>query len=370
MEDFRLDPSVSPPGGLKKEEVPQFIVCSFDDNYLCGRDRTGGLSWITGEFARRRNPAGNGNPGTFDGSPPHFTFFVAPEYRTARVEHDPEKNRVVFLEAVEQGHELAVHTLTHRKGVKFKKSEWEKEISGWKAWFKKPGNPHFSRDPLGFRAPYLRYNPAMFEAIVRQGLVYDSSLEEGFAENQDGTNFLWPFTMDSGSPSSALNAVLFDKPQIGAYPGLIEIPIYALVPPPDSEASGYGIPTGLAGRAVGLLKDPAVWNVKITGIDWNLFYLHRLDQKDILAILKHTLDRRVKGNRCPMTLGFHSDIYTADYEGETRVPFGTRQEILAEFLDHALAMPDSRLVSNEELIGWLHAPVPLGGRRADGKVPA
>ena len=56
--------SAQPPGGLVVAQAPQFVLLGFDDN-----PQTGPMTWFVDYLKPRRNPAGRGMAGTFDGAP-------------------------------------------------------------------------------------------------------------------------------------------------------------------------------------------------------------------------------------------------------------------------------------------------------------
>ncbi len=98
---------------------------------------------------------------------------------------------------------------------------------------------------------------------------------------------------------------------------------------------------------------------KITGFDWNLWIVFGMTKAEFLATLKYTLDLRLKGNRCPMAFGTHSDIYSSKFQDLPNSVVEERQEALIEFIDYALSKPEVRIVSAKELLDWLRDPSPL-----------
>ena len=84
-------------------------------------------------------------------------------------------------------------------------------------------------------------------------------------------------------------------------------------------------------------------------------------KEEVLAILKYTLDLRLNGNRCPMTFGVHSDIYSKDYNfPSNNVDLEERQMVLREFIDYALAKSEVRIVSMKKLLEWMRKPAATG----------
>ncbi len=94
---------------------------------------------------------------------------------------------------------------------------------------------------------------------------------------------------------------------------------------------------------------------KITGLDWNVLEGARVDGDDLLAILKHTLDLRLKGNRAPFMVGGHTALYPPARPD--------RRRALEEFLAYALAKPEVRIVTATQLIPWLEQPVALSAAK-------
>src|SRR5690606_18653883 len=111
----------------------------------------------------------------------------------------------------------------------------------------------------GFRSPFLDYNDALFEELRKLNIWYDCSIEEGFQLDIDASQMPWPYTLDNGSAGHDYLQSLgvperdFD---LNAHPGVIELPAYALVIPPDDVADEYDFEPGLLERTRAL--SPAV----------------------------------------------------------------------------------------------------------------
>jgi hypothetical protein len=372
------------PADLPAFATPQFICVSSDDNGfsgLPGSGSEGGLHFLTALFASLRNPAGAGDVRSFDGRPPHYTFFVNTRYAVpdegpaaARPGSGAGRENPVYVkrawrEAVERGHEVGVHTHTHPHGGSFTVREWEDEmrlsidllVRPWDAR-ETPERPNpgsglgVSRASiLGFRAPFLEPSDNAMAAAFRTGFIYDSSIEDGPGLGPHKGTFAWPFAFDQGLPQNV--------PPIGRYPGFWEIPLGNFVVPSDAECARYGAVEGLRERLkkVQGYFDPA--NGEITGADWNLWNEFSVSPEEFLSILKCTLERHLSGNRAPMTLVLHSAIYTVKADeppgSPVRVAVEARRAALKAFLAYALAQPEVRLVSGRELLGWLRRPARL-----------
>jgi hypothetical protein len=361
-----------PPAGLAPSQVPLFVVFGFDDNGVAGSDGRGGVRFVNDLFRGRKNPAGRGSAATFDGAAVHFTLYGVTRYIAKEAISRPEDVKREWRAALQAGNELALHTHTHPHGRGMSVSDWEKEIATCRSWMTKPfdlgkiatgetGIGVRGDELVGSRAPFLEYSDSMLEAVSKLGLRYDCSIEEGWAKDQDGTNFVWPYTLDGGSPGADVTEATSHTPAIGRHPGLWELPVYTFVVPPDDSCEAYGVPRGLRARLRSATSDFDPANGKITGMDWNLWFEVPMTKPEFVATVKYSLDLRLRGNRAPFLFGAHSDVYsTGRKEGEaSRTTGAERQEALREIVDYVLAKPEVRVVSAKELLGWLERPSPL-----------
>jgi peptidoglycan/xylan/chitin deacetylase (PgdA/CDA1 family) len=318
------------------------------------------VRWVVDLFAGRRNPAGNGNSRTFDGAPARTTFYQATRYLEAAEADAPEHMKRALRAAAEAGHEIALHTHTHPHGSAFTSAQWGAEIDACLGWLTKPFDDAGAGDSavglglpraelVGFRAPYLEHGPPLFPALRDRGLAYDCSLEVGFEDGYDGRNLPWPYRIAAG----------FGGPSAQPRGELWELPVYALVVPPDEACERYGVPPGLRARLSRVRHYFRPEDGKITGFDWNLWVAFQMSGAEVLATLRYSLDQRLAGNRAPFTFGTHSDIYSEQYGGITGSTAEERRKTLARFLDEALARPEVRVVSARQLLEWMRAPVPL-----------
>ena len=368
-----------PPAGLAASDTPQFVCVSSDDNGysgLAGSPHDGGLHYFTEIFAGLRNPAGSGNARLFDGASPHYTFFVNTRFIVPDVPNphsggygvgdDPVLVKRAWREAFDHGHEIAVHTHSHSHGRSFTVAQWEDEMRRSIEILTRPWNPDETPgepDPsagigiprsalIGFRAPFIEPADNGMSAAVRLGLTYDSSIEEGPGLGPHRGEFPWPYTLDAGIPAQ--------RPPIGPHPGLWEIPLGNYVVPPDSDCARYGVPAGLRAALAKRQGYFQVENGEITGMDWNLWNEYAMTPAEFLATLKHTLDRHLDGNRSPMTVGFHSELYTIRRDGKTDpAVIRARRAAVEAFLAYALSKSEVRLADHRELLEWLAKPVPM-----------
>ena len=368
-------PSALPPAGLAPQQVPLFVCFGSDDNGYSGLEGSGaagGLHFLTELFAGRHNPAGSGTTGTFDGAPVHYSFYVNTQYITPDAgasaygdgpREEPAWVRRAWRAAVEAGHEIGNHTHSHPHGREFTVSQWEDEIRRCTEIVERPystqevpgsqsGLGVSRKELLGFRTPFLEYADATLMAAQNQGFAYDCSLEEGTQDGQDGRNFVWPYRLDRGSPGN---------PAIGPHPGLWEIPVYVFVVPPDEACERLGVAPGLR-QALKARKDYFDTAAgKITGMDWNLWCEFSMTPAEFLATIKYTVELRLSGNRAPLTIGLHSELYSDRQDNsECAGTPAERRAALESVVNYLQQQEIVRIVSAMELLEWLRHPVPLG----------
>jgi peptidoglycan/xylan/chitin deacetylase (PgdA/CDA1 family) len=381
-------PSKNPPGRLKTEEVPQFVCFGFDDNSYTGYTESGGdggMLWAINLFKNKKNA---------DGSLCKASFYFTTKYIDNTLEHLESDSLIKesWREAYLLGHEIGLHSHTHPHGAVV---EWEKDPPVWKNvlkkadWYEeieknfqfltKPYNlnksspsewgPGITKSEIvGFRTPFLEFNNATFEALLEyQGVLYDCSIEEGFQDEQDGTNFYWPYQLDRGSPVS--NATFREsftgREVVGSYPGLWEMPAYCVIVPDDENCEKYGLQPGFRNE---LKKRVDYFNPedgKITGFDWNLWTAFSMTKKEVEAVLKYTLDLRLKGNRAPFLIGMHSDMYNSKYknnndsDNQVVENYIQCQEAIENFINYALSKEEVRIVPIKSVLVWMNNPISL-----------
>ncbi|KMQ52965.1 chitin deacetylase [Chitinispirillum alkaliphilum] len=339
------------------EQVPMFISFGFDDN---GINIPGqGVDWILNYLRDKTNP-GTGNPGTYDGAPMRASFYVTSKYGKQWVYHNYPAIRQGWRALYEDGHEIGNHSDIHLgywdndlqkffefKGYDYTKEQWlAEELDPCHEFLIKPygmnaqahGLGMEESDIYGWRTPRLEWNNAVFEALVERGYVYDCSINS--ESDNDGTSNYWPFTMDEGHP-------FIDS--VASFPGFWQLPCYQFMIPPN-------------------LQDK-VGTASMTGLDYNVWARTDLGGKELTAaeftrILKHTLDLRMAGNRAPMLIGLHSDIYSEQKDSDYPASgtYRDRQLAIERFVDYALeTYPEVRFVPAIDVINWMRNPVSLSG---------
>lgn len=349
-----LEPSQDPPGGLLPEEAPMLIAFGWDDN-----GKSDGMDWALEMAAKYSNPPGIGNSSTFDGNPITMTFLNSSYYVANWGSESPVLVKQAWRKAYERGHEIGNHTNTHPHGSSYSVEQWNNEIDNCNTWLTNSYDPdeliHTPTSsgigvPLsdihGFRTPYLEYNDNLFSALANRGW-YDCSIEEGFEEYCDGTNYYWPYTLDNGSPGHDVQVGWGSKTPLSNHPGLWEMPVYTFIVPQEDRDYVHSV-----------INWFDVNGGKITGFDYNLWSLAKMNKQMFVDTLKHSLDLRLEGNRAPMLIGAHTDYYVDSYTTPNASNI-ERRAAIEEFIQYALTKDDVRIVSYEEALQWIKNPVPL-----------
>ncbi|KZV90702.1 hypothetical protein EXIGLDRAFT_750510 [Exidia glandulosa HHB12029] len=187
--------STSPPGGLSKDVVPQFILFTADDAV---QDYT--IDALNQVLKGRKNP---------NGCPVQMTYFAQIQYT----------NMSRVTEWFVAGNEIADHTMTHEGDP-----QSDQIVGNLAALNAFAGVPQSALS--GFRAPYLNYTNAMLQRIAAAEFTYDSSSTSSVPVTDPNTDAFWPYTLDHGLANDCLTL------QCGtsgpAIKGLWEIPMYAI----------------------------------------------------------------------------------------------------------------------------------------------
>ncbi len=281
-------PDIHPPGGLLPENTPQIVLLTFDDEIYSSR-----CSLVQQVLTNHWNP---------NGSPIQATFYVKTDWTDYAF--------VQLLHA--QGHEIAIHTMTHPDDADLDIKVWRKEIFGArKALARLAGIP--ARDLVGFRAPNLNYNPASFQALADAGLEYDASVKEGRGGlSSNAASFIWPYTLDNGLAQFATTGIAPTNP----FPGLFEVPIWVLLYTNGSEACAM---------------DPT-----------NATY------DEVLGLYQTNFLAHYTGNRAPFGVFLHIDWFTND---------ARNVDAINDFLTWAQSYPDVWVVSTHALVEFMRNPV-------------
>ncbi|MEI6787082.1 MAG: polysaccharide deacetylase family protein [bacterium] len=288
-------PAFVPPGGLAPSNTPQIILLTFDDSVT-----SNSLRLVQGILTNHVNP---------NGDQIKATFFVSLD---AVVDY----GCVNKLYAA--GHEISVHTMTHSTSTNTGLATWRQEIVGCrKALSQYAAIP--LDDIVGFRAPYLKFNNAMFQLLGERGFRYDSSLLEwpGSAST-NAANYLWPYTLEGGVvQSNSTGAFLIDP-----VPGLFEIPLWNQVTSGVSAAS----------------MDPP----------------DSMDSNTVSALWKTNFLLHYDGNRAPYGIYLHATT-TNQWLSKTNTQW--RSDVLNEFIEWAQDHTNVWFLTMRDLADFMLSPV-------------
>ena len=333
-------PAVNPPGGLAVDKCPMFIAFGFDDNGY-----PDGINWAADFLKSKKNPAGNGNPSTFDGTPLHASFFITSGYCTdSLMAGDGTHFKAIdvlnsWKRLYTDGNDIGDHTHTHADELELNHSKavWDWENSTCIGIL--TGSVGVPRAQIiGFRTPFLMFTKESMQSELDYNFLYDCSIEHFKDQVTDPYNprYVWPYTLDKGqAPSSYVR-----DPTFTSAPGLWEMPVYEIM-------------------------TDTTWQA-VTGLDWNMWVSKSMNKSQFEYCLKLTLDNRLSHNRAPFLIGMHSDYYS-QYNDVANGPQGAketwqnRRAAVEDFITYALALnKDIRIVSYKDVLSWVRHPVALG----------
>ena len=340
------------PGGLKPAQCPQFICMGFDDNGYCDA-----INWIADSLCKRKNPAGSGNPATYDGAGVRFSFFIVGSYGNAYdtlFEYEPDSDLAAWKRVYAMGNELGNHTYTHDQDAlgAADPARWTWEVQKCDSVLvTMAGVP--KSEINGFRTPALLYTTNTMNAVYADNKLYDCSVEEyrDYYSNPTDTPapYHWPYTLDNGTWSYSLGRSL----PSGVYKGMWEFPV-----------QDFALPN---------------WQ-SVTGLDYNVWDTHcntgGQTTQTFLQYLEATFTVHLHSNRSPMLIGMHSDWYSqfnsdANTQANPEATWQARRTAVIQFIDWALAQdPGVRFVPMIDVIHWMRNPTALGAPAGASSVPA
>lgn len=310
--------STAPPGQMSPEQTPQFLLVTWDDCV-----NTASEALVRPLLDGLRNP---------DGRPVPSTYFVSLEGCPIGGTTDVDRLRARYA----AGDELAVHTRTHTTGTHTTQAEWERQIRDVQTVLWQIGTD----TGAGFRAPQLLTNPALYAALERLGLLYDSSIVESpfWSPVSDGpARFVWPFTYDAwptGAGATGRGQLCEQWIGTNACPtkphtGLWQIPLYVYTTTATPAGTTYlgsldiGGPEAFSGAP-------------------------RRRGTDLRRVLDTQFAWRYDGNRAPLNLFFHATGFDEP----------DRYAVYRSFLSDVLGRGDVWAVTMQGLIEWMRKPVP------------
>ena len=291
-----VPPSTQPPGALAPADTPQIVLLTFDDSV-----NTSAYESVRQVLADHVNP---------NGHPIKATFFVSVSY-----DYDFPSIRSLY----DEGHEIAVHTMSHATGTNSSLVRWRQEIAGAKRTLSRLcGIP--AEDIVGFRAPFLAPNDHVFRVLSERQFLYDASIIERVSGlSTSPSHLIWPYTLDGGLAQVASPSV---APQ-GPYPGLFEIPVW----------SQFSNTTAI------ITTDPS----------------DAFTTAEVAAIWRTNFLARYQGNRAPYGIFLHAS--TSDQWLSKPDQSAERIAALKDFIEWALLHPDTWFITCRDLIEFMKAPV-------------
>ncbi|KAI8118034.1 hypothetical protein CVS40_10223 [Lucilia cuprina] len=279
------------PARLEPQSVPQMILLSFDDAINFENWELFSQVLFRGH---RRNP---------NGCPIKATFFVS----------HPFTNYQYVQKLWNDGHEMAVHSVTHRGPEMWWShnatiEDWFDEMVGQANILNRFASVRME-EIRGMRVPFLRVGwNRQFLMMKEFGFVYDASMVAPFSNPP-----LWPYTLDYKMPHTCTGSQ--QNCPSRSYPGIWEIVINQL------EAGDF----------------------TCTMID---SCPPHLSGDDIYRMLTHNFKRHYLSNRAPLGLYFHATWFKkADY-----------LNAFLKFLDDLQKLPDVYFVTNQQAIQWIRQP--------------
>jgi peptidoglycan/xylan/chitin deacetylase (PgdA/CDA1 family) len=262
-----------------------------------------------------------------NGNPIKATFFVSLDSRFdgAALQH-----------LYADGHEIAVHTMSHLTTTNSDPTRWHQEIAGDRRVLAELGNIPVDA-MVGFRAPYLLMNDHAFAALAARGFLYDSSFAEGITAGSISTSpaaMIWPYTLHNKIQQVAPQ----ERIALTNYPSLFEIPIW------DHFPCDTNLPYG--NRPV--VMDPP-------DFDDGSSNATRYTAAQVDALWKTNFTQHYNGNRAPFGLFLHA---TSDNQWLSRPGYiDERVDTLNAFITWAAAHPDTWFITCRDLVNFMRTPV-------------
>ncbi len=355
--DF-VAPSSSAPGGLDSMKIPQLVVMGFDDNAY-----DDGVRWVVDSLlGGKMNPAGSGNKATYDGTPAVASFMIMSK----------ADQKVAWRYAYEQGFEIGNHTKNHDDNPALDFSTYDQTIYEVGECSKYIINELglAPSEIKGFRTPFLKRSikpngddPAnrTYLALKNLGIIYDGT--EGVFPTSTSIydevyKLSFPWTMDSG------HVLPFDQTFLNdPTPGLWEIPHVVFLKEGEERARMLGFETTMESSGQ-MTSEDAFFDYLKTTFDWHYGKFSKTlgwdgdgdGEKDVVHA----------GNRAPMNIGLHSDVYSLEAgldpstpQGNMSIDVHARRRAVTRFVDYVLTHEDARIVAFRDVLKWMQNPVEL-----------
>ncbi|XP_077547160.1 chitin deacetylase 7-like isoform X3 [Haemaphysalis longicornis] len=299
--------SSQPPGNLGVEEMPQFVMLTFDD--AVNEENMDFYRHLLAP-GRRKNRANGCNMVA--------TFFVSAVYTDYSFVH----------ELYSAGNEIALHSITHVKNYTY----WRTlDVAGWEAEFL--GEREIlrdyalipERDMVGARAPFLESGRGASHVMMQEhGFLYDSSVHVNYTHEPDKLP-VYPYTLDYGLQTKC---IVPPCPE-GTYKGLWTVPLNWYYRTVQDDAGS-----------------PAEDDCPMA----DACHPHPVTHADTFDFLRSNFELFYHYNRAPFPIFIHEDWL---HEPERAKGFLT-------FVDWLLTMDDVFFVTVEEVVRFMQNPRPLG----------
>jgi hypothetical protein len=216
------------------------------------------------------------------------------------------------------GSEIADHTMAHDQARPTQQA-WYTEIKGARQYLSVLGKVPLT-NITGFRTPFLNPQLITYKGLQQAGgFTYDSSLPDRFLFLSGPGKYIYPYTLDHGSPLGCTDSTVDPAICTMQIPGIWEIPLTPL--------------RDFTSKAL----------TPLTLMD---LYGSNLATK--LSILKANFLDHYNGNRAPFLIPLHCS-YSASAENLV---------LLNEFYDWAHGLPNVFFATYSEVIHWMQHPVP------------
>jgi peptidoglycan/xylan/chitin deacetylase (PgdA/CDA1 family) len=264
-----------------------------------------------------------------NGNPIKATFFAS---------LDSQFDGAALQHLYADGHEIAVHTMSHLTTTNSDPIRWHQEIGGDRRVLSELGNIPIEAI-VGFRAPYLLINDSAFAALSTRGFLYDSSFAEGITGGSISTSpaaMIWPYTLHDGLKQVAPP----ERKPLTNYPSLFEIPIW------DHFPCDTNLPYG--NRPI--VMDPPDFDDGTTNAT-------RYTTNQVEALWKTNFIQHYNGNRAPFGLFLHA---TSESQWLSRPGYiDDRVNTLNAFITWASAHSNTWFITCRDLVNYMMAPVPV-----------
>ena len=281
------------PGGLRREQVPQMVTISFD-GAIRGKDYEMFYSKI---LQGRKNPNGCNVSVTFFASHKNTDYSLA-------------------TELANDGHELAVHSVTQRTPTTFwsedrnNTEELTDEILDMRDILSRWAHINKS-NVVGYRSPFLASSENQLKILHENDFLYDCTMVTN--------EMYWPFTLDYKSPNCSSPAVCPEE----SLPGLWVVPII-------NKVQNYSNTS----RSCGLIDSCSSPNEQ-----WMKFFMDNFE-------------RHYNNNKAPFGLYVRSSWFLKGNSNQ-------RLQAFMDFLDYLGNLSDVYIVTVSQLVAWSRNPTPL-----------